>query len=225
MSEIEQNKTVSAFETLRKINVNEHTEKKNNLTYLSWAWAWAQFKLAMPDASYEVREFDGKPYLHDPATGYMVFTSVTAGGETHKMWLPVMDFKNATMKQPGMTDINKTIMRCLAKNIAMFGLGLYIYAGEDLPDVEPNETDSKLEGRMADSPDIQEDLKSNGYDAKKVYDAVIEELNQCQNTEMLGYWVKMNKTSRRMNGMPSDLKDDITDQYNKLKQYFAEKGE
>lgn len=78
--------------------------------------------------------------------------------------------------------------------------------------------------RMADDPDIQEDMKALGYDAKKVYDAVIDDLNKCENSEMLSLFVKMNKTSGRMKGMPSDMKDDITTRYNTLKQHFADKG-
>ena len=141
------------FEELYAINVNEKTEEKNKLTYLSWAWAWAEFKKACPDATYEVVKFeDGKPYFYDDNTGYMVYTKVTVDGLTHEMWLPVMDHNNNAMKnrqykiktkykeidvQPAtMFDINKAIMRCLTKNLAMFGLGLYIYAGEDLPESE-----------------------------------------------------------------------------------------
>lgn len=140
------------FDTLNAVNVNEKTEKKNNLTYLSWAWAWAEFKKVCPDATYEVVKFSGLPYAYDPNTGYMVYTTVTAGGITHEMWLPVMDGANNAMKAEPYTvktkykevqvnaatmfDVNKTIMRCLTKNLAMFGLGLYIYAGEDLPEVE-----------------------------------------------------------------------------------------
>jgi hypothetical protein len=143
------------FEKLNALNVNEKTEKKNGLTYLSWAWAWAEFKKVCPDATYEVVKFNGLPYAYDENTGYMVYTTVTAGGVTHEMWLPVMDGANKAMKnQPykytsygkektcaaaTMFDINKTIMRCLTKNLAMFGLGLYIYAGEDLPEVEQEE--------------------------------------------------------------------------------------
>ena len=144
---------MSNFETLNKINVNEHTEEKNRLTYLSWTWAWAEFKKVCPEATYEVVKFDdGKPYFYDENTGYMVYTKVTVDGLTHEMWLPVMDYNNNAMKnhaykvktkfkemevQPAtMFDINKAIMRCLTKNLAMFGLGLYIYAGEDLPEEE-----------------------------------------------------------------------------------------
>src|SRR5690606_27903565 len=149
------------FEELYKINVNENVEKKNGLSYLSWAWAWAEFKKACPDAQYTIRQFDnGLPYVHDPNTGYMVFTSVTAGGITHDMWLPVMDGANKSMKSTPYTyntkykkdlvvdaatmfDINKTIMRCLVKNLAMFGLGLYIFAGEDLPEGEEQQQEPK----------------------------------------------------------------------------------
>lgn len=122
------------FEEVLKIDVSEKTEKKGNLTYLSWAWAWAEFKKIYPDAAYEVKKFDGIPYVHDADTGYMVYTAVTAGGQTYEMWLPVMDSRNKTLMNATMFDINKTIMRCLTKNLAMFGLGLYIYAGEDLPE-------------------------------------------------------------------------------------------
>jgi len=154
------------FEKLTATNVNEHIEKKETgkdkfgnkieLSYLSWTWAWDYFKKTCPDAKYEIKEWDGKPYLFDEKTGYMVQTSITACGETHTMWLPVMDstnhamldkpyvvktkFKDITVSAATMFDINKTIMRCLVKNMAMFGLGLYIFAGEDLPsdtDEEP----------------------------------------------------------------------------------------
>lgn len=148
------------FDALYQVNVNGKTEKKNGLTYLSWAWAWAEFVKVCPDASYEIEMFDGKPYVYDDKTGYMVFTSVTVNGDKKSMWLPVMDGSNKAMKDhpykyvvrqrdfntgkivnvektcepASMFDINKTIMRCLTKNLAMFGLGLYIYAGEDLPE-------------------------------------------------------------------------------------------
>lgn len=146
----------NVFERLSAVNVNEHTEKKNDLTYLSWAWAWAEFKKVYPDATYEIwRNEQGLPYIFDPNLGYMVFTSVTVGDLTHSMWLPVMDNKNNAMKsvkykvtkgrystdvEPAtMFDVNTAIMRCLTKNLAMFGLGLYIYAGEDLPEDQSDE--------------------------------------------------------------------------------------
>lgn len=139
------------FTELNAIDVNGHTEKKNGLTYLSWAWAWGELKKVYPEAKYKVvKNENGLPYFYDENTGYMVFTEMTIGDITHEMWLPVMDGANKAMKSSSykvvskfgekvvepatMFDINKTIMRCLVKNIAMFGLGLYIYAGEDLPE-------------------------------------------------------------------------------------------
>lgn len=127
------------FEELYALNVNGKTEKKGNLTYLSWAWAWAEFKKAYPDASYKVERFDGTYCTGNEKLGYMVSTAVTAGEQTYEMWLPIMDSRNNTILQPKMTEVNKTIMRCLTKNLAMFGLGLYIYAGEDLPEGEEQE--------------------------------------------------------------------------------------
>jgi len=146
-------KTKSVFETLSAINVNDKVEKKNNLTYLSWAWAWGEVKKCYPDAVYEVQCGDSdKPYVYDENLGYMCRTTVTINGETLGMWLPVMDGANKSMKAESyefetrygtkkvagatMFDINKTLMRCLVKNLAMFGLGHYIYAGEDLPETE-----------------------------------------------------------------------------------------
>lgn len=123
------------FEEVYAINVNDKTEKKGNLTYLSWAFAWAEFKKIYPDAEYRVNPFDGTFCSGNEKMGYMVQTEVTAGERTYEMWLPVMDMRNNTVLQPKMTEINKTIMRCLTKNLAMFGLGLYIYAGEDLPEI------------------------------------------------------------------------------------------
>lgn len=148
---------MSRFEELMGVNVNPFTEKKKQsgteLTYLSWPYAWAEVKKRCQDASYTVWKDDkGLPYTFDPNTGYMVYTSVTIDGITHEMWLPVMDGANKAMKAEPYTykakfgektveaatmfDINKTIMRCLVKNLGMFGLGLYIYAGEDLPITE-----------------------------------------------------------------------------------------
>jgi DNA-directed RNA polymerase subunit RPC12/RpoP len=138
------------FQELYSLNVNEYVEKKNDLSYLSWAYAWAEFKKIYPDAVYTIlKDEEGRCYFGDENVGYMVYTNVSAGGLSYEMWLPVMDGANKSMKLNSYTystrygektveamtmfDVNKTVMRCLVKNLAMFGLGLYIYAGEDLP--------------------------------------------------------------------------------------------
>jgi len=137
-----ENKTT--FEKLSAVNVNKFTEKKNNLTYLPWTFAWSETKRVCPDATYLIGETD-----YDESLGFMCHTTVCIEGETLEMWLPVMDGANKSMKKSKYTyttrygekevapattfDINKTIMRCLVKNLAMFGMGIYIYAGEDMP--------------------------------------------------------------------------------------------
>lgn len=130
-----ENETVietKVFETLSNIDVSGYIDKKNNLDYLSWATAYKLAKKEFPDLAYNIIFFDGKPYFKDE-TGYMVFTQVRIKGETIDMWLPVMDYRNQSIKNPSMTDINKSLMRCLTKNLAMFGIGISLYAGEDLP--------------------------------------------------------------------------------------------
>jgi len=164
-NQMENIKTV--FERLSAINVNDHVEKKDNLTYLSWAWAWSKTKTECPDATYKI---------------------LTIEGETLEMWLPVMDGKNKSMKKTAYSystrygdktveaattfDINKTIMRCLVKNLAMFGLGIYIYAGEDLPEGETAST--KVEAPKLSAPavgDALPDLKkgTSNWDAVVKY--------------------------------------------------------
>ena len=151
----------NVFEKLSAINVNDKVEKKSNLTYLSWAWAWGEVKKAYPSATYEVvaDPITKRPYFFDENLGYMVMTEVTIEDQTLEMWLPVMDGANKSMTYQSYTyqtrygekvveaatmfDINKTLMRCLTKNLAMFGLGHYIYAGEDLPETETPQTPIK----------------------------------------------------------------------------------
>jgi len=136
MSDTLNEKIEPIFKRLASIDVSSFTEKKGKLTYLSWAHAWRIFKTECPDAVYHISRFDGESFcLADEELGLMVHTSVTACDETHEMWLPVMDYRNKALNpsEATMFEVNKTIMRCLVKNLAMFGLGINIYAGEDLP--------------------------------------------------------------------------------------------
>ena len=157
----------SVFDRLFAVDVSNQVEKKDagngkSLSYLSWSFAWANVKKRFPDANYEICKFGENqlPYVYDHNTGYMVFTKVSIEGITHEMWLPVMDNRNeamldhprqikyknytANVEQATMFEINKTIMCCLVKNLVMFGLGLYIYAGEDLPvDIDTTDIDIK----------------------------------------------------------------------------------
>ena len=122
-----------SIEALLKRDVNAHTEKKNNLTYLSWAWAWAEALKADPTATFKVEMFDGKCYMDINGTG-MVWVTVTMFNKPMTCQLPVMDYRNKPIPNPDAFAVNTAIMRCMTKALSLHGLGLYIYAGEDLPE-------------------------------------------------------------------------------------------
>lgn len=126
------------FKVLNDINVNDKTEKKNGLTYLSWAWAWGEVKKRFPDSVYEIYENADGLFYHTDGMTCWVKTGVTINGIEHIEYLPVMDFKNKSIPRDSVTsfDVNKAIQRSLTKAVARHGLGLYIYAGEDLPESE-----------------------------------------------------------------------------------------
>ena len=118
---------------LLKKNVNEHTEKKNGLTYLSWAWAWAEALKADSSASYRVEMFGDKCFMDINGTA-MVFVTVTMFGKPMTCQLPVMDYRNKAIPKPDAFAVNTAIMRCMTKALALHGLGLYLYSGEDVPE-------------------------------------------------------------------------------------------
>lgn len=170
------------IEKLLNTNVNEHTEKKGNLTYLSWAWAWAEALKADPAATFKVQMFEGKPFVDINGTA-MVFVTVTVFGKPMTCQLPVMDFKNKAIQKPDAFAVNTAIMRCMTKALSLHGLGLYIYAGEDLP-----ETDEGVR-KKGDAPivtprggigdDLSDDVKSFLMDlATQCLDLVNEGRNE-----------------------------------------------
>jgi hypothetical protein len=134
---------------LLKINVNDHTERKGNLTYLSWAWAWAEVLKIDPTARYTVHEWDGLPLVYLKDGSAMVKVSVEIKGDIKTCLLPVLDHKNKPIENPNSFAVNTSVMRCLAKCIALHGLGLYIYAGEDLPEAEREEMDAEIDAKLA----------------------------------------------------------------------------
>jgi len=216
---MESKKTV--FERLSAINVNAHTEKKSNLTYLSWAWAWSETKKACPDATYKIGQTD-----YDEVLGFMCHTEVTIEGETLEMWLPVMDGANKSMLKTSYTykgnawesgrkvvvdktveaatsfDINKTIMRCLVKNLAMFGMGIYIYAGEDLPETKvetaptppPSATNLKKE-ETAELPDLKKGTEN--WDKVVAYVTANKELGMEKIGKQLNRKYKISPTLKK----------------------------
>ena len=182
----EEERRAIMFDALYSLDLSDKLEKRDNdkLSYLSWSNAWAEFKRAYPNAEYRIikNQETNLPYFNDPNIGVIVYTEVTADGQTYEMWLPVMNGANKAMKETAysyqvydafkrqyvektvnaatMFDINKTIMRCLVKNLAMFGLGLYVYAGEDIPNEETQPVDinatKKQQARRTKTAPIQQ---------------------------------------------------------------------
>jgi hypothetical protein len=154
-------------------NVNEHTEKKANLTYLSWAWAWAEALKADPKATYRVEMFTnedgGNPSCFMDINGTaMVFVTVTMFGKPMTCQLPVMDYRNKAIPNPDAFAVNTAIMRCMTKALSLHGLGLYIYAGEDLPESE-SESGSSVDVSMMIDHLAAIDAASTLEELKDVY--------------------------------------------------------
>lgn len=157
----------SVFETLSAVNVNDKIEKKNGLSYLSWAFAWGECKKAYPNAFYTIYENDkGWNYFTDEKTCW-VKTGVTIEGLEHVEYLPIMDFRNKSIRAEDVTsfDVNKTIQRSLTKALARHGLGLYIYAGEDLPE-QVEEPPKKISKEQVDG--LAAVLTSSGFDDERI---------------------------------------------------------
>jgi hypothetical protein len=180
------------YKKLSKVDVSGMTEKKNGMTYLTWSKAFAELLKEFPEATYEIKKFeDGKPYYIDNS-GAIVFTSMTIEGVTREMFLPVLDGANKPMRADSykyttkfkgeqtcqainMFDINKAIMRCLVKNIAVFGLGLNIYAKEDLPlgeEVDLEDIKKKLE-EMETPDEVRKYYNENKGKGKELENLII----------------------------------------------------
>ena len=174
------------FNDLYAVNVNGHTEKKNNLTYLSWAWAWGEIKKRHPDATYTVYEnADGWNYHTDGRTCW-VKTGVTVNGIEHIEYLPVMDYKNKSITVENVTsfDVNKAIQRSLTKACARHGLGLYIYAGEDLPEEEAAEKQdaSRNAKNIAANNIISGLAKARGKSDAEILNALMRQISKPEGT-------------------------------------------
>lgn len=167
------------FITLNNINVSDKTEQKNGLTYLSWAWAWGEVKKLHQEANYTIyereTEFGPVNYFTDGKTAW-VKTGVIINGIEHIEELPVMDFKNKSIPLEAITsfDVNKAIQRSLTKAVARHGLGLYIYAGEDLPEDTKSNLDS-IKEEIKKYPNAKEVVIKFG---KKLSECTEEELNK-----------------------------------------------
>ena len=179
----------SVFQTLNEINVNDKVEKKNNLSYLSWAWAWGEVKKKYPNAQYKIyeRESDYGPinYFTDGRTAW-VKTSVIIEGLEHIEELPVMDYKNKSITLDKLTsfDVNKAIQRSLTKAIARHGLGLYIYAGEDLPEEDKKKELEPKEETVKKFVAMQTEMNELGIDFREQYASWILKHSNCESQDL-----------------------------------------
>ncbi len=170
----------NVYETLKKVNFEGRLAERDGLDYIPWSIAWDEVLKVYPGATYDIwKDENHRPYIFDEDLGYMVFTSVTINSETKEMWMTVLDKHNQAMKKEpynvvfksgkkftinkaSMADINRAIMRCLTKNLAMFGLGLYIYNKEEFTD-DPEEKaeEPKPNELKPQEPKPQESKKKN----------------------------------------------------------------
>jgi hypothetical protein len=228
---------------LLKINVNDHTEKKNGLTYLSWAWAWQEALKADASATFDVQTFEGKPYMDVNGTG-MVWVTVTLFGQPRTCMLPVMDYKNKPILNPDAFAVNTAIMRCMTKALALHGLGIYIYAGDDLP--QDDEKTASSTGttapmgeltRKEDGPKYEKiitktakkSIEPTGWDnsdaSRKLFaDGMIEWTTHCTTVAGLNsYWKSNELQLDSLKETHPPLYEEVLTRFKTLKQQLTEK--
>lgn len=216
---------------LLKINVNDHTEKKNGLTYLSWAWAWQEALKADQTATFDVQTFDGKPYMDVNGTG-MVWVTVTLFGQPRTCMLPVMDYKNKPILNPDAFAVNTAIMRCMTKALALHGLGIYIYAGDDLPQSDAPTTMGELT-KQEDAPKYEKIIAKtapkadptldNSDASRKLFaDGMIEYTSHCTTVAGLNsYWKSNQLQLDSLKLTHPDLYQGVLTKFQELKKSFS----
>ena len=225
---------------LLKINVNEYTEKKNGLTYLSWAGAWGEALKADPAVNFKVEMFDGTPLMMVGGS-FMVWVTVTMFGKPVTCMLPVLDFRNKPISTPNAFDVNTSIMRCLVKAIAMHGLGLYIYAGEDAPEddgetpereavmveavkAEPKPVVKKVERKP--KPDEVTEWDSSDASRELFADSMVEYTHICTSLEQLqSFWGKNHIQLDSLKQTHPELYKRVLTKFSELKQSFIKEAE
>jgi len=233
---------------LLKVNVNDHKEEKNGLSYLSWAWAWAEVIKADPLATFEVKLFNNEPFMTVGDTA-MVWVTVTIFGKAVTCWLPVMNSRNAPISIQGKKfqdkygkeqtekvdafNVNTSLMRCLTKAVAMHGLGLYIYAGEDLPEKEEKEVPKEVLKEIQ-KPEVKKEVKrnlppqpiewDNGDESRKLFaDSMIEYTNICKDVESLNsFWISNQLQLESLKKTHLNLYQDVLSYFANLKQQLKE---
>jgi hypothetical protein len=214
---------------LLKLNVNDHVEKKQNLSYLSWAWAWAEALKADPAASFEVKTFKHDEYTEVPYMGVngtaMVWVTVTLFGKPMTCFLPVMDHRNKPITNPDAFQVNTAIMRCMTKGLALHGLGLYIYAGEDLPEgeAEPVIVKAITPDKRA-TVDVEVNTGNADANAELFAEGMITFTNHCEDAMSLNRYWKANQTELdRLKVSHPALYEQVRNRFAELKKQFSEK--
>ena len=225
------------WETLSKINVNEHTESKMNLTYLSWAWAWSCLKDNYPQASYSFTQFvtqSGENSLdyrkYGDGTGSVECT-ITIGDQHESMWLPIMDNRNNAIQNPNARQVSDAKMRCLVKCISMLGLGLYIYAGEDVPqEATASEPEPKPKAKAKAKPKAKESAKpaeparpdpATDDNPNKVSLTLITLAGEAKSMDELTEFYKTNKSAfDRLSVSDPESHKEVIEYFTKIKNSF-----
>jgi hypothetical protein len=210
---------------LLKLNVNEHVEKKQNLSYLSWAWAWAEALKADPAATFEVKTFKHDAYTEVPYMAVngtaMVWVTVTLFSKPMTCFLPVMNHRNQPIQNPDSFQVNTAIMRCMTKGLALHGLGLYIYAGEDLPEDSQKEEVAPVTVKAVNAErntiaDVEVNTGDADANAVLFADSMIHYTDHCKEAKDLNSYWKANQTQL------DSLKKTHLDLYDKVRNRFAE---
>ena len=211
---------------LLRINVNDHTEKKNGLTYLSWAWAWAEALKADPKATFKVEMQEHGGPLMPIGDTFMVWVTVTMFDKPMTCMLPVLDYRNKPIATPNSFDVNTSIMRCLVKAIAMHGLGLYIYAGEDMPSdtgAEPEPTPAPKKVAEVATPTAQAEV--NPANMKLFADSMIQFVVICEDEDALkSYWKANHTQLQGLKAFDKELYATVLARFTEAKANFVNKG-
>jgi hypothetical protein len=209
-------------------NVNEHTEKKQNLTYLSWAWAWAEALKVDPEAAFEVKTFfydqyTELPYMTVNGTA-MVWVTVTLGGRKRTCFLPVMDHRNKPIQSPDAFQVNTAIMRCMTKCLALFGLGLYIYAGEDLPEDGEVKEEKKVEKKEPEKAQPKTEFSQQDKDDLVLLgDTLLQYLEiQRSPSDLKSYWKSNQAVIDKIKAHLPDLYEIIVTKFKEAKEKVSE---
>lgn len=210
------NQKLNTFDTLSRVDVNAYTKKRGQFNYLTWSHAWAEVKKRFPSATYTyyVHPETNQPYSFEEGVGGFCHTSVTIEGETLKMWLPILNFNNKTVLKPNAFDINSCLMRCLTKNLAMFGLGFYIYMDESLPN-EENLVDVKLKPSVKKTTEVKKEkevtllvdkwdeallkyieFRDAGFDPDKIVESLRKKYEVANEEELNNFLADANKKSK-----------------------------